>query len=429
MKMRNILKINKLVFILGVLIAVNLLLISFKYIHERGSGDLRNRVVGGRVFLAGYDPYFFHWQQGMPEQWLDPRVNYSFPASRLTTTPTILLLSLPFAKLPFLNHILLWYAIQWTAFILIGVFFYKLTIIKKIKKRIVFVLILFAGSSFWIEHLVVGQMYIVYAFLITVAFFLMNQNSKKWVYLGYFLVGITAALRLPYLLFVPLFFVLSKRREAIIVLGGFLVVVFITTAFMGTNVWKSYLTSMSYYANNKLLAGERVHFVNDGSFYPLKIEGLEIFNEFRGYFDDESSIKGVTQRVLKVNTPAYLLYAAFGVFFLWFVKRIYKRRKILKDTHKVFLVGMVLVILAEFFLPSARYGYYDIQLIVPFLILALLQREMLVVEYASLLVSPFLFILTPSLLPVLTYILFINLARAALINKSKTRIINYHARG
>src|SRR5437899_1372777 len=34
--------------------------------------DLRNRVVGARVMLAGYDPYTFAWQSGMPEELLDP---------------------------------------------------------------------------------------------------------------------------------------------------------------------------------------------------------------------------------------------------------------------------------------------------------------------------------------------------------------------
>src|SRR5438046_2318783 len=41
-------------------------------VRVRCGADLRNRVVGARVMLAGYDPYTFLWQPGMPEEWLDP---------------------------------------------------------------------------------------------------------------------------------------------------------------------------------------------------------------------------------------------------------------------------------------------------------------------------------------------------------------------
>src|ERR1700733_6960386 len=58
--------------------------------------DLRDRLVGSRVMLAGFDPYMFDWRPGMPEQWLDP-IRGDFQLHRLTKTPMTLWLYAPLA--------------------------------------------------------------------------------------------------------------------------------------------------------------------------------------------------------------------------------------------------------------------------------------------------------------------------------------------
>src|SRR5207249_2402179 len=60
---------------------------TYRDMRTYSGDDLRNRVVGARVMLAGYDPYTFVWQPGMPEEWLDPVYDN---VHRLTVSPPTL---------------------------------------------------------------------------------------------------------------------------------------------------------------------------------------------------------------------------------------------------------------------------------------------------------------------------------------------------
>src|ERR1700679_3814962 len=77
--------------------------------------DLRNRIVGARVMLAGHDPYIFIWQPDMPEEWLDPV--YDAKAHRLTLSPPGLLPYALIAPLPYRLERLLSFVAEWLAMI------------------------------------------------------------------------------------------------------------------------------------------------------------------------------------------------------------------------------------------------------------------------------------------------------------------------
>src|SRR5207253_10639814 len=69
----------------GAAVTLAVLALTFLDVFHYAGVDLRNRVVGARVLLAGEDPYAFRWQPGLPLELLDPV--YDPKAHRLTVPP------------------------------------------------------------------------------------------------------------------------------------------------------------------------------------------------------------------------------------------------------------------------------------------------------------------------------------------------------
>ena len=384
--------------------------------------DLRNRVVGARLALDGIDPYFFKWRPGLSEQFYDPLDIPTELISKLSVPPTILVLHSLFAKLPYLSQKLIWLGVQWSALLCTVGIFFRNAPSRSAKKIVLAISFLFANSLFWRFHVNSGQIYIVYVFLLSIAWMLLNKPLKFHEFYSGFFVGITASFRPSFILFsIP--FLIGKKIYFIA--GGILGILSslsVSLLLFKSFIWQRYILTMlimigavdpsSYPSlDNRLPNVANIT-------YPQVIEGFDssIRNPLEIYLDNTSFYDILN--ALDLPNKRYILAASFILFLvLCFVSVFYSIAKG-KNINCLFLLGVLICLIGDFFIPVGRYSYYDIQMILPLLILAtkidaqqLVEDKIIFIAIVGLLLSFIGFIAIPralffSVFLILFYIVF-----------------------
>ena len=140
--------------------------------------DLRNRVVGARLMLEGIDPYFFKWQPGWSERFYDPMDNPTELVSKLSVPPTVLAVHAVMADLSYVQQRVIWLLAQWGAFIGTLLIFLKTSHSQAKKVLMLGASFFFANSLFWRLHISSGQIYVIYIFLLAIAWLFANRQSS-----------------------------------------------------------------------------------------------------------------------------------------------------------------------------------------------------------------------------------------------------------
>ncbi|MBE9043780.1 DUF2029 domain-containing protein [Pleurocapsales cyanobacterium LEGE 10410] len=217
-----------------------------------------------------------------------------------------------------------------------------------------------------------GQIYIVYVFLLSIAWFCLNKTFKFNNFVGGVLVGITASLRPPFvLLFIP--FLISRRYSFL--LGGLAGILFnlsLSFAVVDLFIWQKYLLAMfgmTGYINLSTFSPEQITIPRLDIVYPKVVEGFDfaIRNPLEAHLDNTSLYDVLN--AIDIPNKRDILIAGFIitiVFFLLFSLKYLLKNRDLKST---FLFGVLICLICEFFIPVGRYSYYDVQMLLPLLIL------------------------------------------------------------
>ncbi len=337
------------------------LCISFDTVNtlKYGAIDLRNRVVGSRLLLKGEDPYYFKWDNDTPEYYVDARDFYKdLPVSRVTVPPTFLLLHIPFAKIDYKTQQILWAIFQWMMLIFIIAIFSKMAD-SEIRSKIIWIigLLCIAGSFFWRLYIEKGQLYVFYAFLIVLAYWISKKSFKYNLFISGFILGLTISLRPPVILMgIPL--LIFRKWKALIgsILG---MIIGISSSFIvaDLSIWKSYFSAMKIH--------EQFHL---GIIKPI-IELHPNFNIIEGVKNSvlsgdlpmiDSSFQEIFKRYLNIQVQSHILWISLIIIILFFSILLFGNRKKKISTEMIFLIGLTLVFLSEFFLPAARLSYNNV---------------------------------------------------------------------
>lgn len=373
MKMRNGLMNNSIFLLPLILLGLSLTVGGFVFNYtslSKGNADLRNRIVGARLLMAGEDPYFFKWTAGMPEDWIDPWTNPQNPATRVTVPPTILMLHSPVSDQNIANQEVIWFFVQWLLLLATVVLLVNCTGLADKQKFVLVLGLLFAGSFSWIHHVRNGQIYILYVFLVTSAYWINVKLTRGKNILAGFILGITASLRPPYALMIILALLRGKTKIFLSGLTGVLVAFSISLKAVGLNVWKSYFSAITLIGTHSLKRKTRGF--NASDFYPAHaLEGITPVTSNAVWPPYNGSIKGFMEKTLGIDTP--VVFLAIGLILLVgiFVYLLHKKYRSQLSPTQFFLVGTTLVIISEFFIPAGRYSYYDIQWLVPLSLIAI----------------------------------------------------------
>jgi hypothetical protein len=363
-------KINYLIILL-LLLNVFGLFIDFKNTTLYGGNDLRIRVVGARVFSLKINPYTFHPGSQTKDELIDPALVNDSKTIRLTVTPFVLFISLPFAFIPYLFQRYFWFLFQWLAFIL-SVFLLMSCSKSKLKRKIILAISLaFSASFIWRLHVELGQIYILYAFLASLAYKLLQKPAKFFQFLSGFVIGITSALRLPFLLFFPTMFLIRKFNFLAGFISG-LFLGFVLPFFIKLTIWSDYISSVFLISNVKLTS------LKEGANQLINPTLTRIFEHMPSLGrnwrigNNDTSIRGFFYAFFSIHLSIWVLFAMFLIFMAFILFYLILKRRNFPISF-VFAVSYLLVLISEFFLPVARLFYYDIQwyVVISFFVLAI----------------------------------------------------------
>ncbi len=361
-------RILNILLFLALIVAVFGFIVDFENTLTYGGVDLRNRVVAARLLIDGIDPYYFKWHQGMSDLLLDPKTHPSWPVSRATIPPTVLMLHATIANLPYIYQKIIWFALQW------GLLLLNLAILanianSQVKSKLVLIvgLLFFSGSYFWHFHVERGQIYIVYVFLLSCAYWLAQKPFKYNYVLSGFLVGITASLRLPIVvMFIPM--ILYKQWKILTgAIVGILSGLFFSVSFAGISIWKSYFSAMKVWeqVHSGLMEFNSSARWNDShTGYPKQIEGMSNLSTALELPVDDTSLQYLFKEIgIQLYPNMLKLMLCIALLSISFF--IYRNRNLKNPINLLFLSGMLMVLVSEHFLPVTRNNYNNIQWLLP----------------------------------------------------------------
>ncbi len=333
-----------------------------------GGIDLRNRVVAARVTLDDRDPYFTKWRVNSPPYFVDGRDYFkTLPVSRYTGTPSLLLLHFPFASLDYKIQQIIWLAIQ-EILLLLSIFF--LAKLSKNKYKLILILgfMFIFGSYFWRFHVGNGQIYILFTFAMILSYFLFKKGKEI---LAGFILGLTAIWRPPFIIMGLPFLIFGKRK---IIFGGFFGLftgVISSFLFMDFQIWESYFLAM------------KIHGLHHINLIEARFGFIPFFNNIEGvqntFFSADlpaidSSLRKMIYRYFDIRLGGELFWIALILVSYFFGLYLWKKKKFILSSNKIFFIAFSLLFISEFLLPASRLSYNNV-IWLPILSLLLIEKD------------------------------------------------------
>ena len=207
--------------------------------------------------------------------------------------------------------------------------------------------------------------------LLSIAWFILNKAPNYNEFFSGIFVGITVSLRPPFiLLFIP--FLVFQRY--LFILGGLigcLLSLILSFSVVDLAIWHKYMLAMlgmTGFVNLKQLFPPTNAVSN--IIYPKVFEGFSVDSrnplEYRNFIN--SSLLDILDS-LDIANQREILVIGLIVTTIFLVSYLIKYNLKLKDVNFIFLFGILICLIGEFFIPIGRYPYYDIQLMLPLLII------------------------------------------------------------
>ncbi|HPR18482.1 MAG TPA: glycosyltransferase family 87 protein [Candidatus Cloacimonadota bacterium] len=339
--------------------------------------DLRNRIVGARLVANGYNPYFYKWNEGDSDFFLDPRDDPTLPMNRVTVPPTVLQINSLFSNLPYKFIRIFWTLIQWL--LLLGtIYLFSRTAADQVQSKLIWIVCLFfvADSYIFRLHIERGQIYILYVFLFALSYFIYSRKFRLNIIIGGLIAGYCASLRFPVLLLI-LPFIFAKRWKFVMSqICGFILGILASSLYAGKMAWISYFKAMQYHGLTHL---EKIGLSTEE--YPqINIEGIKDFSIFAELPISDSSLQGMMHSI-GIQLSSGVLLTIFCVLLVIITIFFLKINKRYKTTGFLFLFGSAIIIISEVFLPAARYNYNDVIIMIPLSLLILDSKNLLKIYF------------------------------------------------
>ncbi len=350
---------------LTIAIAVGILgfIADLNFTRKYGGVDLRNRVTAARVAVElNQDPYFFKWNENYSDRFLDPADNAAIPVARVTVPPTALLFQSLISRLPYLAQRYIWFFFQWLSLLASIFLLTRLTASPAARKMIWILGLLFiSGAYFWRLHVERGQMYIFYVLLFALSLYTCRKfgEEKKGQSVAGLILGYLASLRLPFLFVLLPFLIYKKFRLPSFAVLGFAASVLLTSLFLPPSLWVSFYNSASFQGTMRTEEGTNFRAIGAD-----RAEGVELKNFLPVPGEDSSLqriIRALSGRWLGNNALLALLLGMMALAVIY----LYKFKIPRPEAGELFLAGIALVFLSEFFIPAPRWPYADVIWLIP----------------------------------------------------------------
>lgn len=344
-------------------------------------GDIRNRVTGSRLQMAGISPYFYHSKPGESTWFYDPQNYYRREYSSVTATPFFHQILSPIALLPQRTISRLLLALDYLMALLMGFMALRMKPSTIKQKWAVGVIVLFLLHTYaWTQHVYCGQTYLFIPFLAFLHFYIL---SRKPAIVNGILAGIVAIslilIRPPAVLYLlPLIFLTKSYPRRFLwsyIISGACLLLIAFASPQSRHYWSDYgkLVKMFAYRTGKARAVKEIPEM------PNNLEGFDFKKvmEHARHFSYHSHDENGNLMVISYHffhykvTPEMLstgLFITIALFFWILFRRRVKSKK--PTLFWLTLAGFCFYMIAEFFSPVYRHSYNTIQWIFPLILLA-----------------------------------------------------------
>lgn len=356
--------------IAAIIIFISSFAIDLENTLQYGGIDLRTRVVGARLLANGQDPYYFSWEKGQSDTFLDPLDRPGSGISRVTVPPNILTLHSAISSYSYINQKIIWLVIEWSSFLATLYIFLRKSNSLYNKLLVLVIGLVFINSHFWRLHVERGQIYIIYILFWAIAWYVMSKPLKLNYFLSGLIIGFTASLRpLTVLIMIP-FLIYRKLSVLLGSILGLAVGVSLPLMLSNHSIWSSYFSAISqtrHYISGYSASVTDFNRNQAVNTYPKIIEGLDNLTKTKDIPSVNSSFLYLMNRleINEFNKNIILMLVAF-VLILFFIVFIFNVKKV--SERNSLLLGILICLTTDFFIPSPRYSYADIQWILPLLI-------------------------------------------------------------
>lgn len=208
--------------------------------------DLLLRTIGSRLQEAGKPIYSYHWQNGDPIAWLNPYPDLRVGVNGIVSTPFLLWLLQPFARLDYCS-IKLWWGIIQELFLFATLWLSCLLFTSRLR-QITFIIaatLFFIYSNNWLLNLYNGQIYIFHAFVFSLAAYLI-QRYKNGV--GAIVLFILATTVRPFFITAVAPLLKLNKQHFIYVASAAIISCLLIVLSTKTIEWKQYNDAVKIYA-------------------------------------------------------------------------------------------------------------------------------------------------------------------------------------
>lgn len=323
-----------------------------------GSIDLRNRITGARLMAAHRDAFHYKWKLPEPSELCDPFNNPALPITRTTVTPTLLMLNLPLAPLPYRYIQYIWLITQWL--MLLGTAAMWMLVIPKGGWRWLWAATVtgFTFTVAWRHHTDRGQAYVVMLFILACWILVTRHPKHDNGFLPGLIAGLLVALRPPFLLLLSPFVLVRRRGQLLGALCG-LVLSAGLPLLWSPSCWSDYHSAMQTWSD--LYRAGTFNPKPPPQAYPPQVEGLSIdtlahFSRDIPFAD--SSLFALFKSLGADIVPALpVLLTLVLLVALWF-------RASRGQPDDIVLAGIAAwSFLGDLFLPAPRNSYNDVQIL------------------------------------------------------------------
>jgi hypothetical protein len=349
--------------LLTCLVITKSMLVTVKY----GGTDLRSRIVGSRLTNTTNSPYFYKWNPADGDRYLDPNDHTSRIVNGSVSTPAVLYVINPLARLPYKDIRVIWTLLQLiVAFIAIALLSRSTPSDTPAWLSPVIVTTLgFICSDLWIYNIERGQIYILYVLFFSLMYWAYTRQPKAGQLIAGFIGGLFIFFR-PMVIVIALGFLLKKQYRFLLGwCAGVLIGVLLLVLPHRQN-WKDYSQAMNEYS--KSMTGEETKITPSAVQFPVMVEQTSNITEYRHFIS--GGMLTLQNYLSKAglgidNTRAMILYAVLvlALSFLFI-----KTEGNASSIDRLFLFGFLLYILSEIMVVAPRAGYNTIQWIFPFFI-------------------------------------------------------------
>jgi hypothetical protein len=326
--------------------------------------DLRARVVGVRMALAGQDPYFGRQDQAVADELWDPLRPATM--SRCTYSPAVLLFYAPLAKLPYRPQRFLWALLEWTA---LGLSIACLggTLPRRTRRTtwLVAAAVLFVGTYFWRVHVERGQYYVFLLVAWSAAWCLVQRRrGRGGELLAGGALGVAIACRPTAVVMLAPLALLRERRVVAVGLVSAAAWIMLSALLFGATSWSQFFRAGAAWERAVL----EIEPLDAPFVWRPVADGYRLTRALPSHMDNTALVAvagsiwpGRPSAALGARLVCGLLLVAVTVAtaFRNGVGRASAARR-----RQAFLVAFVLAILADLALPI-RYGYADVLWLAP----------------------------------------------------------------